>query len=270
VWLVPVVFHQRNDRTDPPVPRENVYGHLQRLLWIRDRLGPADRAIELGCGTGVMVTLPLRAWGYNVTGVDLDEASIDCGRAVFDGVGVDPRVISTSDLRDLEGDMDAVIATEVLEHLEDDELCSTLSLIHRKLRPGGRLLVTVPNGYGLFELESFLWFRCGLDRVYRRRRANMLIWAFRKRMFGDYVDSPYPSTMAHSPHKQRFTLSGIRRLLERNGFLVTEARGSVLIAGPLTNLLLTGWDGAMALNARLGERVSPVAAGFYLLAETPA
>jgi SAM-dependent methyltransferase len=252
------------------VPRENVYGHLQRLLWIRDRLGPADRVIELGCGTGVMVTLQLRAWGYDVTGVDLDEASVDYGRTVFDCMGMDPRAISTSDLRDLGGGLDAVIASEVLEHLEDDELRGTVALIHQKLRPGGRLLVTVPNGYGLFELESFLWFRCGLDRVYRRSRANMLVWAFRKRAFGDYLDSPYPSTVAHSPHKQRFTLSGIRRLVERNGFRIAEARGSVLVAGPLTNLLLTGCDRAMAVNGRLGERLSPVAAGFYLLAEKPA
>jgi SAM-dependent methyltransferase len=268
--LVHVVPDQRNDRMDPRVPRENVYGHLQRLLWIRDRLEPADRAIELGCGTGVMVTLPLRAWGYDVTGIDLDDASVDYGRAVFDRMGMDPHAISTSYLRDIEGGLDAVIASEVLEHLEDDELRSTFALIHQKLRPGGRVLVTVPNGYGLFELESFLWFRCGLNRVYRRRRANMLVWELRKRTFGDYVDSPYPSTVAHSPHKQRFTLSGMCRLLERNGFRVREARGSVLVAGPLSNLVLTGWGCAMAMNARLGERLSPVAAGFYLLAETPA
>ena len=258
-----------NEGLDAYVPRENVYGHLQRLLWIRDRIDPHDLAIELGCGTGVMITLPLRLWGYGVTGIDLDQPSVSYGRAVFERAGVDPEALSTTDLSDVEGGLDAVVASEVLEHLVEDELESVLDLIRGKLRPGGRVLVTVPNGYGWFELESFLWFRCGLDRLYRRRRVGMLVSGLRKLRFGDYQDSPYPSTIAHSPHQQRFTLSGIRRLLERHGFLVREARGSVLVAGPLSNLFVTGWEGAMGLNARLGERLSPVASGFYVVAETP-
>ena len=53
--------------------RENVYGHLQRLQWLRAYLKPEDRVVEFGCGTGRLITVPLRSWGYDVTGVDLDE-----------------------------------------------------------------------------------------------------------------------------------------------------------------------------------------------------
>ena len=34
-------------------PRENVYGHQQRLHWLRDHLLEGDRIVEFGCGTGV-------------------------------------------------------------------------------------------------------------------------------------------------------------------------------------------------------------------------
>ena len=66
------------------VPRENIYGHRQRLYWLRDHLQKEDRAVEFGCGTGRLITIPLRAWGYEVTGVDLDETSIAHGREVLE------------------------------------------------------------------------------------------------------------------------------------------------------------------------------------------
>jgi SAM-dependent methyltransferase len=252
------------------LPRENVYGHVQRLDWIRDRLRAEDRAVEFGCGTGLMLTLPLRVSGYDVTGVDIDRVSVDYGRKVLKRAGVGAEALAAQDLEEVAGGLDAVIASEVLEHLDDEQLTEVLALIYSKLRPGGRILVTVPNGYGLFELESFLWFRCGFDRLYHRRRVNMLIWHLRKSRFGDYVDSPYPSTLADSPHKQRFTLRSIQRTLERAGFRVAESRGSVLVAGPFSSLVFTGWDRAMALNARLGQRLPRVAAGFYLVGDKPA
>jgi len=34
------------------VPRENIYGHRQRLFWLRDHLQLEDRVVEFGCGTG--------------------------------------------------------------------------------------------------------------------------------------------------------------------------------------------------------------------------
>ena len=69
------------------------------------------------------------------------------------------------------GQFDAVIASEILEHLDDEELRDSLAVIHEKLKPGGKLLVTTPNGYSLFELENLLWYRTGVDRLYRRLRS---------------------------------------------------------------------------------------------------
>ena len=148
-------------------PRENVYGHQQRLHWLRDHLHEGDRVVEFGCGTGRLITLPLRAWGFDVTGVDLDARSIEHGRELLREAGLDPEALQTVDLRELPGPFDAVIASEILEHLDDEELRDSLALIHERLVPGGKLLVTTPNGYSLFELENLLWYRTGVDRLYR-------------------------------------------------------------------------------------------------------
>ena len=249
-----------------PLPKENAYGSVKRLEWIRDRLDPSRRAVELGCGTGYMLTYPLRTWGYDVVGVDLDVPSVEYGRAVLAQAGIDPEALQACDLRELPGPIHTVIASEVLEHLDDAELDGMLDLLHERLDPDGQLIVTVPNGYGWFELEALLWFRTGFDRLAAAFPLNRLIDRYRRAVAGGYTDAAHPSTVADSPHKQRFTLRRIKRLLKRKGFEVESATGSVLFAGPFSNVLFTGIRRVMDFNGRMGDRVPAISSGFFLAA----
>jgi SAM-dependent methyltransferase len=233
------------------------------------QLTPSDRALELGCGTGYMITLPLRTWGYDVVGIDLDEPSIRYGRDLLRRNGLNPGALRVAELDQLDESFDVVLASEVLEHLTDHELESTLSTIRARLRPGGRLLVTVPNGYGWFELEAALWFRTGFDRLFNRRWPNRLICRIQSLLARGYIDAEHPSTLADSPHRQRFTYRSIQRHLREAGFEVVAARGSVLIAGPFSHVALTGFGIVRRINAALGRRLSPIAAGFYVSARLP-
>jgi 2-polyprenyl-3-methyl-5-hydroxy-6-metoxy-1,4-benzoquinol methylase len=250
------------------VPSENVYGHRQRLYWLRDHLRPEDRTVEFGCGTGRLITLPLRAWGYDVTGVDLDERSIEHGRELLGEAGLDPEALQATDLRELPGPFDAVIASEILEHLDDDELRDSLALIHERLVPGGKLLVTTPNGYSLFELENLLWYRTGVDRLYRRAQSGKVAGRLRrlKARHAEWSEAAEPMTLADSPHKQRFTWRSIHEALDRAGFGVVEARGAILFCGPFTDLAFSGLPRVMRLNRRLGRRFPRAASDFYLAA----
>jgi SAM-dependent methyltransferase len=67
----------------------------------------------------------------------------------------------------LDGAYDAVLCTEVLEHVKSPQ--AALSEIYRVLRPGGSALITVPQGYGLhgepFHYSNFT--RYGLDLLLR-------------------------------------------------------------------------------------------------------
>jgi 2-polyprenyl-3-methyl-5-hydroxy-6-metoxy-1,4-benzoquinol methylase len=254
----------------PPIPQENIYGHVQRLEWLREQLAPSDRAVEFGCGTGYMITYPLRTWGYEVTGVDIDADSIEYGQQLLEQAGIEPEALRLEDLRDVEGELDAVIASEVFEHLDDQVLSASLDTIHEKLRPGGKLLVTTPNGWGWFELEALLWNRLGAG-AYLQRRAergarDSTLSRAKRHVVGDYVADACSSTLAHSPHVQRFTFRSIQRVIAAHGFEVVQARGAVLACGPLSDLALTGVEGAMRLNRRLGRRLPMIAAGFYVAA----
>jgi 2-polyprenyl-3-methyl-5-hydroxy-6-metoxy-1,4-benzoquinol methylase len=252
------------------LPRENIYGHLGRLDFFRRHIAPDDRVIEFGCGTGYMITLPMTKSGYNVMGIDTDGASIDYGRRLIEAAGDDPRRLVAGDLADVDGSFDAVIASEVLEHLDDRTLERSLQLIMNKLKPGGRLLVTVPNGYGWFELEAFVWGRLGLGAFLERRGRRESPLARAKRMAtGGYVADSHPSTVANSPHVRRFRLGALRRRLEQAGFEILESRGSVLVCGPISDLVLTGFRRLMRLNQWLGRHLPPIASGFYVAARKP-
>ncbi len=250
------------------LPRENIYGHQQRLLWLRDHLRREDRAVEFGCGTGRLITLPLRAWGYDVTGVDLDDESIEHGRGLLREAGLETEALQAVDLKELPGPFDAVIASEILEHLDDDELRDSLELIRERLVPGGRLLVTTPNGYSLFELENLLWYRTGIDWLYRQTRSRGLGRRLRrlKARHADWSEAPEPMTLADSPHKQRFTWRSIQEILARADFEIVEARGAILFCGPFTDLAFSGLPRVMEVNKRLGRKLPRLASDFYIAA----
>jgi len=243
---------------------ENIYGHSKRLRWIVSHLNREDTIVELGCGTGTMITLPLVKMGYTVYGLDLDQKSIQFGQELFGKEGLDPSNLMNLDISNLKITSDVIIASEVLEHLEDKKLNIVLQVIREKLKLGGIFLVTVPNGHGWFEMESFLWFKAGIGRFLEKLKVGSMINKLKCILLGKLIDFPFPSTLSSSHHIQRFTYFSIQELLRSHGFEEVEMRGSVLIAGPFSNLLFTGLTPIMRLNCKLGEWFPRAASGFYV------
>jgi SAM-dependent methyltransferase len=249
---------------DDAFPPENVYGHVKRLRWIASRLPAGATVIELGCGTGYMITRPLLRLGLDAHGVDLDAESVRYGREILRREGLRPEALQAMRLESLSIAADAVIASEVLEHVPDAELEAVFRAIRERLKPGGVLLVTVPNGRGWFEVESFLWFKFGLGRLLEQLGVVRVLVRLKRRLLGAETDYPHPSTLAESPHVRFFTYRSIQELVRARGFEVTEIAGSVLFCGPFSNLLFTGISPVMRLNIRLGACFPRLAAGFFL------
>ncbi len=245
--------------------RETVYGSRKRLDWVLRFVDSSDSILEVGCGTGYMLCRLLAKLGYRVQGIDLDVPSIERGRELLRAEGLDPSILSTRALAQVDERPSVIIASEVLEHLHDGELESLLAEIRRHLAPAGLLLVTVPNGHGWFELEQLLWWKLGLGALLFRAGVCHLVEKTKTRWLGpEAIEAGPPSTLAGSPHVQRFTMGSIRRHLERAGFTVLEARGSVAVAGPFSNLVLGGIAPVLDANGRLGDRLGGLAAGFFL------
>ncbi len=249
---------------------ENVYGHAKRLKWIESHTLKQDSIIELGCGTGYMITLPLAKQGYSIKGFDLDKKSIEYGKSIFKNEGLNDSYLSSNDITSLNISGDVIILSEVIEHLKNDEIDKLLLNIRTRLTKKGRLLITVPNGYGWFECESFFWNKMRIGRIFERVGIVELIYQLKKIFWGNTIHQlPHPSTLSDSPHIQRFTLSGIREVLTNNGFEIIETAGSVSFAGPFSNLFFHGVKTFLKLNCSLGGLFPSLASGFFIACRLP-
>ena len=122
----------------PPDPEPWAWERRRALLLGEAR--PGERVLDLGCGAGRFVAA-LREAGADPVGVEVAGAALERARAV--APGADLRLLADDGSIPLEhGSVDLVWCSEVLEHVADGS--HLLQEARRVLRPGGRILVTVP------------------------------------------------------------------------------------------------------------------------------
>jgi SAM-dependent methyltransferase len=127
---------------DAPADPEPWEWERRRALLIGE-VRPGERVLDLGCGAGRFVAA-LREAGADPVGVELAEAALE--RARVNAPGADLRLVEADGSLPLEhASVDLVWCSEVLEHVPDT--AHLLLEVRRVLRPGGRLVVTVP-GHG--------------------------------------------------------------------------------------------------------------------------
>lgn len=112
------------------------------LIWTwLTAFGVADKKIlELGVGDASLTKRLFEA-GAIVDGIELDAVAADLARPYCRAIVVD----DLDDLRSAHRDerYDLIVAADVLEHLRDPEF--VLSQLRDLIRPGGRLVVSLPN-----------------------------------------------------------------------------------------------------------------------------
>ncbi|WP_293785415.1 class I SAM-dependent methyltransferase [uncultured Aeromicrobium sp.] len=118
----------------------------------RLRVGRGTRFIDVGAGAGRHSYEALRR-GAQVTALDLDEVELKGVQEMFDamieegqvppGATGETVVASILDLPYDDASFDTVLASEILEHVPEDE--QGIAELSRILAPGGTLAVTVPR-----------------------------------------------------------------------------------------------------------------------------
>jgi methionine biosynthesis protein MetW len=175
--------------TRPPVK-------LVELL--TQHVSATDRCLDVGCGDGGTSGVWLRDRASAYVGVDISESAVRMARER----GLDAQQIEdAADLPFAQDSFDVAICSEVLEHLFQPQLA--LIEIRRVLRPGGRLIATVPN-----------------VAHWRNRLDLALLGRWNPR--GDHLS---PSEPWRDPHVRFFTVRSLASLFEQTGFDGEEVGG---------------------------------------------
>ncbi|MDO7884699.1 class I SAM-dependent methyltransferase [Hymenobacter cheonanensis] len=223
---------------------------------IQDMQLPTTAAIlEIGCSGGPLMQR-LRQQGYaDVTGIDVSAPAIELAQArgvphvsVMDGAALE-----FADAR-----FDLVIASDVLEHIEDE--AKALQEWTRVLRPGGQLLVFVPA-------HAYLWSEHDVVNHHYRRYSRAGLVAAMVRAGLRPLRSSFWNAAMYLPTA---ALRLGKRLLSGPPATVA-APGSTgdlhHFAGPL-NKLLFGW--VRLENLVLRRANLPIGVSVFALAQKPA
>lgn len=237
--------------------REDLWGYLKRLRFVREAIGEAFperapdnlRLLDVGCGNGSQLALPLARDGFRLKGIDPDARSIEHACRLASELSNAQFVCARVEELAPEELFEVVILSEVLEHLENPRELLKESL--KRLTPDGILIVTVPNGFGEFEIDSW---------VFRTLRLQRVVDALAKKS-REVLGS---TDNLESGHIQFFTRRSLRRLFADCGLAPFRLGAASFLAGPIAGHLLARFNSFIEWNARVTDRLPlQLASGWY-------
>jgi SAM-dependent methyltransferase len=229
---------------------EDAYGTRKRLEFVSAVVAARRPAsvLDIGCGTGEQLTFPLAQAhpGTRFLGVDPDERSIEHARRSF----VRPNLAFSRETA-LPGAQrfDLIIASEVLEHVESPG--DFLRGLVAGLEPRGAIVLTVPNGFGPFELGSLA--ESLLAQVLPIGRGAR----------------PGADTLAASPHVNFFSWRTLRGALGAAGLRVLAQRNRTVLCGFGFDYVVRGRR-LIDWNARIADRLPAWCVSDWMMVLEPA
>jgi len=190
----------------------------KRVNFIADVLQaslPASaRILDVGCGNGV-ISRHLGRLGFQVLGIDVSDKTIEKARSVTSLPNVVFQQKSAEELVASGERYDAVICSEVLEHLTDPG--ALLKVLYATLKEDGKLIVTVPNGKG--PRESFV-----TKPFLRMRTRNGWLWRTVNKLKNalGYKGTTVQSAADNLDHIQFFSKSDLEKLSREHQFKITK------------------------------------------------
>lgn len=237
--------------------REDLWGYRKRLRFVREAVREAFpqrareelRVLDVGCGNGSQLALPLAQGGFHLKGVDTDARSIAHAKRLAEGLTTIEFVCARVEELPASELYEVVILSEVLEHLENPE--ELLSESAKRMTPDGIMIVTVPNGFGEFEIDSWVFRTLRLQRVVDALAKNS------REVLGS-------TDNMESGHIQFFTRRRLQRLFNACGLVPFRQGAASFLAGPIIGHALARFESFIEWNARVTDRLPLLlASGWY-------
>ncbi len=191
---------------------------IKRVKFITDAViagcPPGGQILDIGCGNGI-VSRSIGKAGFNVLAIDVSEKTIAVARAGNTLNNVRFEVVPAGSLQPDPGKYDAIICSEVLEHLFQPE--ELLKVIYSSLKENGILIVTVPNGRGPRELFV-------TRPIQALQKNNGFAWRIMSRIKSGmgYKGITVQSAADDLMHVQFFTTSSLKKLALQTGFKIEK------------------------------------------------
>lgn len=200
---------------------DHVGGMEARFILKALRLRHGDAVLDAPCGAG-RVSFHLAQAGCVVTGIDLRDPFIRRARRRFRAAGLHG-TFRVLDLRQLgmAGQFDGILSWAgsfgYFSEAENDQLVAAYV---RALRPGGRLLIDLPNREHV--LRHFRREVQAGSMVYRSRWDTRKERMMTRRIVAGVEDRRNTSSM------RLYTPAQMRALFERHGLIVEQMHGSLV------------------------------------------
>lgn len=161
---------------DMAVRQHDAYAHAKYEIlvdWLETFAKTPVHILNAGCGSGELSFL-LSSVGHYVRGIDPSAEFIQLAREQAQQLGTVSCEFEVAALEEHAyshpAHYDCVMATDVLEHIEDDR--SAIVALSQLLKPGGNLYVTVPAGQYLYGYHDE---QLGHRRRYSLRRLSAIL-----------------------------------------------------------------------------------------------
>jgi 2-polyprenyl-6-hydroxyphenyl methylase/3-demethylubiquinone-9 3-methyltransferase len=206
---------------------------LERFMARLSELSPPPaRILDFGCGTGEMAAA-IVGMGYEVAACDIAERMIEVARSAHSGSGVEWVCLNPEwkVLPFADSSFDGIVASSVFEYLVD--VRRVAAELSRVLRPGGILLLTVPNPFSYVrKLEGLLqwaiksrWLPSPLRRVHRIDSYVTYLHLSHNRFDGSQWQSVLAAAHFEPLDERDFSTSAWRRQAKAPLILLAAKRG---------------------------------------------
>lgn len=202
----------RGDRAST-ISLQNIVTRLEVVL---EMLGSGPgRVLDVGSAAGAVSAL-LHDRGFEVMGVDISESMVRWAHRRIEREGRKRVAFAVADVDALpfpDAAFDALVAMGVIEYLDSD--AKALDELVRVVKPGGRIIVTVPN-----LLSPFRWVDGALLAA-ERPFVPML----RRLRYGAAGAAERAKSDRPRLFHRDYTLGGLARELDRRGIAVDRLAG---------------------------------------------
>lgn len=196
------------------------FARRAKIIFENLELNGREKVLEIGCGRGFYLKTLKSVWpGLDVTGVDLNRKHLDKAKDYLGDLEVRLIKEDATRLPFEDRTFDRVIATEILEHIPDDQ--KAISEMYRVLRPGGIAMVTVPSKNYPFCWDPLNWI---LERAINWHIPSDIWW-----LAGIWAD-----------HQRLYNKSELLTALKKDGIKIEKVWSSTHYCFPFSHFIFYG------------------------------